>query len=174
MPISAELAAVYASAPYDSYYVETLQLEHPIFAIEPTPGSIFITNQKDGFDNTLPDGRTVTYIPTPFVAIPPNSDENSALQLQVAIDNASRGIMDNLERLGSYPTDPITVTYRVYLSYDLGPAGVIQNDPPLVLQVTNVTATDLSVTFTASLTNLRQRAFPSKLYTTKTYPGLAR
>ena len=171
MPISQELAEVYASAPYDLYYIETLQLSHPIFAAEPVPGSVFLTNQREPLIGKLEDGSDVEYEPAPFVTIPPNDEENSALQLQVAIDNSSRRLMDNLERLSEYPQEPVRVIYRVYLSNDIN---TVQNDPPLSLEITSVTASQTAVTFNAGQTNLRRQPFPFQLYTTELYPGLAR
>ena len=54
MTISAALAEVYATAPIDRHYIETLTLTHPIF-IEGMNrrGDFFMTNQRDGFTGTL-------------------------------------------------------------------------------------------------------------------------
>lgn len=172
MAISAELAAVYATAPVNRYYIETMTLTHPIF-IEGgnTTGEFFMTNQRDGFSGTLEDGRVVQFEPVPFTAIPPKSEEQSDIQLQVGVDNASRELMDNVERLGETPNVPIIVTYRVYLSDDLT---TVQNDPPLILDVISLTATQQLVSFTAGNSNMRDKPFPYQLYTTELYPGLAR
>jgi hypothetical protein len=168
MPISDELKAVYATAPVDRYYVETLELRHPGL---PT-GARFITNQKDGWTGTLEDTITIeTFEYVPFAVIPPKSAEDSALSLQVAIDNASRSLMENLELLAKTPTEPIVIFYRVYLSDD---STVVQNDPPLQLDIMTVTATNHLISFNAGMTNLRTRPFPATLYTTVMYPGLAR
>lgn len=171
MPVSPELAMIYASAPYDVHYIETLELQHPIFNQEVIAGSRFITNQRDELTAKLEDDSTVTYEPAPFVAVPPNYEETSSLQLQVAIDNASRNLMEDMERLGSHPSIPIVVIYRVYLSDD---HDTVQNNPPLKLDVTSVTAGEFAVTFNAGLTNLRKKPFPAIIYTVDQYPGLAR
>ena len=167
MPISPELAAVYATAPVDRYYVETLSLEHPAFE----NGIRFLTNHNGGWIGDMGDGVIATYQYAPFVAVPPSDADQAAISLQVAIDNAGRELMEELENLSQTPSQPITVTYRVYLSSD---PQVLQNDPPLVLSVASVTATQDAVTFAATLTNLRNRPFPSMLYTTQLYPGLER
>jgi hypothetical protein len=171
MAISAELAAVYATAPVARYYIETLTLVHPIF-IEGTnrTGEFYMTNQRDGFTGTLETGKVVDFLPVPFTAIPPNAEEESDLQLQVGIDNVSRELMDDLEKLGRTPNVAIEVYYRVFLSDDL----TVQNDPPLKLDILAVKATQQMVSFSAGLTNLRSKPFPAQLYTVDLYPGLAR
>jgi hypothetical protein len=168
--ISAELAAVYATAPVARYFIETLTLVHPIFAEGSNPGNFYMTNQRDGFTGTLENGNTAFFEPVPFTAIPPNSEETSDLQLQVGIDNVSRQLMSRLEQLGNTPNVPIEIYYRVFLSDDL----TVQNDPPLKLDIVAVKATQKMVSFAAGLTNLRNKPFPAQLYTTELYPGLAR
>ena len=171
MAISEELKAIYATAPIDRYYVETMTLKHPIFIDgDNHRGEFFMTNQRDGFTGTLEDGRQVAFEPVPFTAIPPNAEEQSDVQLQVGIDNASRQLMEYVEKLGSTPNVPILVVYRVFLSDDL----TVQNDPPLKLDIISVRATQQLISFTAGNSNQRDKPFPSQLYTTELYPGLAR
>jgi hypothetical protein len=168
MPITPELAAVYGSAPTYKHYVETMSLHHNGF----DGGVRYITNQVGGWVGLLEDGTTqVTYQYVPFAAVPPKEEEQSALSLQVAIDNSSRELVDELERAAGRPELPIIVYYRVYLSDD---ANTVQNDPPLRLDVAAVRVTQDAVAFTASLANLRRKPFPKMLYTTDLYPGLAR
>lgn len=171
MAISEELKAVYATAPIARYYIETLTLKHPIFIDGGNrSGEFFMTNQRDGFSGTLEDGRVVEFEPVPFTAIPPNAEEQSDVQLQVGIDNASRTLMEYVEKLGKTPNVPIVVTYRVFLNDDL----TVQNDPPLVLDIITVKATQQLISFTAGNSNQRNKPFPAQLYTTNLYPGLAR
>jgi len=171
MAISDELKAIYATAPVDRYYIETLTLKHPIFRVGSNiRGEFFMTNQRDGFTGELEDGRFVEFQPVPFTAIPPNAEEQSDVQLQVGIDNASRELMEYVERLGSTPNVPIVVTYRVFLNDDL----TVQNDPPLVLDIITVKATQQLISFTAGNSNQRDKPFPAQLYTTNLYQGLAR
>lgn len=167
MTISAELKRIYATAPTDDYYVETLELRHPNFP----GGSVFITSQLNGFAGLLEDDTPVVYSYLPFVAIPPNSEEEGNLTLQVAIDNADRRLMEQLENLAEAPTDPVSIIYRVYLVSD---PDTVQNDPPLKLDILSITATQNTLAFNAGLSNLRKRPFPAQLYTTELYPGLER
>lgn len=167
MPISDELKAVYCTAPYDEYYIETLALEHPLF-----PGGVrYITSRLGGWEADLEDESTVYFEYAPFTSVPPERAEQAAVELKVGIDNTNFVLMDELERLAEQPTDPIRLTYRVYLESD---NETVQNDPPLVLEVLSVTATEQAITFTAGLTNLRSKPFPSVLYSTERFPGLVR
>jgi hypothetical protein len=165
--ISDALKAVYTTAPVARTYVETLSLEHVSL-----PATRYITNQRDGWTGTLEDGTTIQVFEyVPFAVVPPQAAGEGQISLQVAIDNADRALMENLETLSLVPTTPIILTYRVYLSDD---STIVQNDPPMVLNVTNVTASQFLITFEAGLTNLRNRPFPSKLYTVDKFPGLSR
>jgi hypothetical protein len=171
MSISPELAAVYATAPTARYYIECLSLIHPVFVEGGNnEGSFHMTNQRDSFVGELETGEFVTFNPVPFTAIPPNNEDQSDLQLQVGIDNVSRELMDNLEKIAQTPNVPIEIYYRVFLSDDL----TVQNDPPLRLDILAVKATQKMISFSAGLTNLRNKPFPALLYTTELYPGLAR
>lgn len=167
MPISDELRKVYASAPVDNYYIETLSLTHPAF----TGGVKYITNNKDGWSGKLEDDTLIAFEYAPFVAVPPNGADQAALTLQVGIDNSSRELMEELENISDTPSEPVIVVYRVYLASD---PETLQNDPPLRLDVSSVLATQDVVSFAASMTNIRNMPFPSQLYTTDLYPGLSR
>jgi hypothetical protein len=167
MPISDALKAVYTTAPVARHYVETLSLAHPNLA-----QTQFITNQAGGWTGTLEDNVTVqVFAYVPFYVVPPQAAGEGQVSLQVAIDNADKVLMSELEELSTTPTTPIILTYRVYLSDD---TTIVQNDPPMVLDIMSVTATQYIITFEAGLTNLRNRPFPSKLYTVDKFPGLAR
>ncbi len=168
MPISEKLRAIYATAPRDDYYIETLELSHSGFP----DGAIFITNQVGGWEGLLEDGTTTQVFDwLPFGVVPPNNSEESNLNLQVAIDNASVTLMEQLEALAQVPTEAIIVRYRIYLATDFN---TVQNDPPLKLDILQVTATSQLLTFTAGLANLRKIQFPSLIYSTELYPGLIR
>lgn len=167
MAISDQLKRVYASAPTDDFYVETLSLAHPAFE----DGIRYLTNHNGGWVGNLETGGAVAYQYLPFIAAPPASADQAAINLQVAIDNADRNLMSELENLSLFPSEPIQVVYRVYLSSD---STTLQNNPPLKLDVSSVRATKDVISFSATMTNLRNRPFPSKLYTTETFPGLER
>jgi len=169
MPISEELKKVYASAPVNNFYVEALSLEHPSF----DNGVAHITNQNGGWVGALGDGLVglAAFNYMPFTIIPPSSGDEGIITLKVVLDNSSRTLMDSLELMAKTPSQSIKVLYRVYLNSD---PYVLQNDPPLKLYVSSVLATQDSLSFAATTTNLRDLPFPRMLYTTDLYPGLER
>lgn len=168
MAISPELARVYASAPDDDYYIETMQLTHPGFVNEVR----YLTNESGGFDGTLEDGETVVYYePIPFAVIPPKSGDEGAIHMQVVIDNVGKALVDELEELSKQPTTEIEMIFRIYLKSDLT---VVQNDPPLKMSVLGVVMNNAAVTFEAGLMNIRTLPFPSRVYDIDMFPGLYR
>ncbi len=166
MPISEELKRIYASAPTDDYYVETMELKHPGFST----GSRFITNLREGFTGKLEDDTVVFFQSAPFTVIQPKSGDQVAVSLNVVIDNADPILMQDLEALSRQPTVPVEIWYRVYLFSD---PDTVQNTP-LKLDILGVSATNGYVSFTAGLTNLRKMPFPPKLYNLDGFPGLKR
>jgi len=167
MPISEELKALYCTAPYDDFYVETLALEHPLF-----PGGVrYLSNVLGGWSAKLETGENVFFEYVPFAVVPPDKADQAAIELKVGIDNTSRALMDELELLATQPTDPIGLTYRLYLDSD---PNTVQNDPPLQMDILGVTATEDTISFTAGLINLRGQPFPAVLYSTENFPGLIR
>ena len=167
MAISPKLAYVYSHAPVGDTHVETLELRHSQF----DNGSVFITNQLAGWQAKLENGSDIFYEFLPFAVIQPQSAHEGNFTLQVAIDNASKTLMDQLERLAERPTESIILYYRVYLASD---PDTVQNDPPLKLSIESVSATQSVLAFNAGLANLRKQPFPALVYDTARYPGLAR
>lgn len=167
MAISDELKRIYATAPIDDFYVETLSLEHPAFE----NGVRYLTNQNGGWIGNLEGGGRAAYQYVPFITLPPASQDQAAISLNIVIDNVSRELMFELERMAQTPSQPITVVYRVYLNSG---QATLQNNPPIKLWVSNVVADQNSVSFAATTTNLRNTPFPSKLYTTVLFTGLKR
>ena len=174
MAISDELRRIYASNPTDKFYVETISLAHPVFE----NGISYFTNQNGGWVGNLEAGGQAAYQYLPFVTLPPASEDEAALTLQVTMDNSSRTLMETLEFMGTTPQQPIEVVYRIYIGTVTGgtvqQSPILQNDPPLRLWVSSVLATQDAVSFSATTSNLRDLPFPRQLYTTGLYPGLER
>jgi len=170
MPITDALKRVYASAPTDTQYVETLQLYHSLF---PTAGSggYFLNNDFQEWLFRLEDGSPVTFGPIPFAVVLPQQDARGQQDLQITIDNIGREIMAPIEAAATMPSEPITVIYRVYLNQ---PTTYPQNDPPLELRLSNIAIGLQAVTGTATRADTLNRSFPSVLYRADTYPGLDR
>lgn len=164
--ISAELRRVYASAPSDRRYVETLELWHPLF-----PRRFFIVNDVGGWQFQIEGGAVVPFLPVPFYVVLPTSDGKGQQDLQVQIDNVGREAMDAIEAASANPTINISVTLRVYL--DIA-GSAPQNTPPLVLAMQSVTIDAGAIVGTATRADTLNRPFPSELYRVDLFPGLNR
>lgn len=167
MTISSNLKYIYASAPTNDTYIETLELRHS----QLSNGSVYITNQLAGWTGVLESGAVMFFQFLPFGVVPPKSAHEGNFTLQVAIDNASKALMDQIELLAEKPTEPIQLIYRIYLGSD---ANTVQNNPPLKLSIDSISANQSILAFHAGLANLRKLPFPSMLYDTDLYPGLSR
>jgi len=166
--ISAELKRVYASAPFDRRYVETLELSHPYF-----PTVFRLTNDPAPWLFLLSSSATspVQFVPVPFRVQLPTVDAKGQQDLQIMLDNVGREAMDAIEAASYLPTVNIAVVYRVYIDIE-GTAP--QLDPPLVLALQSVVIDAQAITGTATRTDVLNRPFPSELYRVDTFPGLNR
>lgn len=167
MPISAELKRVYASAPTRQRYVDTLSLNHPLF----DPRTFYLVNAREPWRFDRGDGTLVTFSPVAFELIFPTADGRGQQDLRIALDNVGREAMNSLEAAATQPKDPITVTVRTYLNV---PDSLPQNNPPLVLTMTEVQVTTTAIVGTATRADTLNRPFPSLLYRIDTFPGLDR
>jgi hypothetical protein len=165
MPISAELKRVYASAPQDTRYIETLQLSHSLF-----PRSYWLTNDLQEWDFALETGALQRFQIVPFAAVPPTNDGKGQQDLQIVIDNVGREAMAAIEAAAMRPDENIVVVYRVYVDRTASPP---QNDP-LVLSLQNIQIKLESITAAATRADVLNRPFPSVVYRTELYPGLDR
>jgi uncharacterized protein DUF1833 len=165
MTVSPEIARIYASAPVDDDYYETLELSHPSFTTD-----WFLTTQVAGFTATLETGRQVDFLPAPFAVKLPGSNGDGNQQLTISLSNVDRLIVDELERAGDAPQDPINANYRVYAASDLSAPGAVV----LNLGISEVSATDTDIAATAARSEVLNRPFPRELYTVAAFPGLDR
>ena len=167
MTISPALQRVYASAPQDDKYIETLELAHPLFS-----RSYFFTNDLSTWRFTLEDGTTEQdFEVVPFQIILPTQDAGGQQDLRIGIDNVGREAVEEIEAAQEDPTQPISVTYRVYIDQ---PLSVPQMDPPLKLTLTDVQVSLSSITGVATRADTLNRLFPNIVYRSETFPGLDR
>lgn len=156
--LSVAIKEAYATAPTSAIIYHSLEFYHPSFneTIRVVRGEESITAggqfyQAFAFDFSLPSA-------TP----------NGPMGLSIAIDNADRMIVTQLE-LASQSTGGISVTYKAWLSTDLSTP---QNNPPLILEVETVSASASKVTAFAVLGNFKNRKFPTRVYNSDDFPGL--
>lgn len=167
--LSEAIKEAYASAPVDTIIYHTLEIIHSDFT-EP----IRIVRDFNELTATLEDtapynpGEEVTFIPYAFEFQPPEINTQGVVQCQIEIDNVDRVIFSALDTaITSYSI--LELIYRGYLSDDLtGP----QNDPPLRMTITSVSAGVSKITATASFGNFANRKFPNYTYTTENFPYL--
>jgi hypothetical protein len=74
-----------------------------------------------------------------------------------------------LVQAASAATDPVTLTYREYLSTDLAAPA---NDPPMELTLSNVKANVFRVSATATFGDYVNKRFPTQTYDADRFPGL--
>lgn len=196
--LSEAIKEAYASAPADVVTLHTLEIRHPSFT-EPirvvrnyadtkTWLALDNVNVQAVLDTLTPDeqknvglvarledsapenpGEMVAFIALAFNLDLPPVDNIPVPEITVSIDNVGREISDALDE-AAISQDKIEVTYRPYISTDIeGP----QMDPPITLFLADASADPLQVTGRARLLDVGNRAFPSKSYTFKNFPGLA-
>jgi hypothetical protein len=173
--VSDALKEAYAIAPDTALIHDTLELRHPLFIDEEgNPDSIWITTNVEPVTATLEEaapvkgGQVVTFVSFPFqFALAPI--ENSAAQdLELAIDNVDRRIIENLD-LAMASATKIEICYRPYLESDLsGP----QMDPPPTFTLSQVKADALTVRGRARVSINLNVSFPRRLYTAVEFPAL--
>lgn len=167
--LSAALAEAYASAPSDEVIYHTLEFRHAAFS---TPIRVVRDNADltARLEATAPvdPAAMVTFVGFAFNLERPEVSSAGIPQCTIEIDNVSREILANIE-LAMTGIEPIVVTYREYLASDLeGP----QNDPPITLELTSISADVFRVKATASFSNIGNKRFPREEYTTERFPGL--
>lgn len=168
MTISPELRRIYASAPFDRRWIETLELSHPMF-----PQTFFITNDASSWIFLLSADAVggVLFQPVPFKVQPPTIDGKGQQDLQIVIDNVGRIAMDAIEAAASLPTVNIGVVYRVYIDVSGTPP---QIDPPITLALSSIVVDAHAISGTATRADTLNKPFPSELYRVDLFPGLNR
>lgn len=163
-----DLKRIYASAPSERRYVETLELWHPLF-----PQRYFITNDVQAWQFLLSSsaGSPTPFIPVPFFVRMPTADGKGQQDLQVQIDNIGREAMDAIEAASANPTINITTVLRIYL--DIANTAP-QIEPPLTLALQSVTIDAGAIVGTATRADVLNRPFPTELYRVDLFPGLNR
>ena len=167
--LSEAIKEAYASAPSADVIYHTLEIRHVSFA---TP--IRVVRDKVNLSATLEStapadpSTEVTFIGYSFDFIPPEVATSGTPQLVIEIDNVSREILANIE-LAMSTSDLLEVTYRAFLSSDLGGP---QNDPPLSLTIFSIHATPMLIRAVAGFSDINNKKFPSEEYTAEEFPGL--
>jgi hypothetical protein len=175
--LSEAIQEAYAHAPTDAIILHTLEIRHPDFRDEngnPTAIRV-VRDQLDlqarlEVDAPMDAGAIVNFVAMGFDLDLPAVDTTPVPEIVVTLDNVSREIVRYLD-VAAESQSVIEITYRPYLSNDLeGP----QMDPPITLILSEVDADVQRVTARARMMDIGNKAFPSRTYTAKEFPGLTR
>lgn len=168
--ISAALAEAYASAPVDAVILHTIELHHPVFTVP-----VRVVRDRVALDARLEasapadPGAVVTFVPYAFDLTPPDQTTTGSPQCVLEIDNVSRDILVQV-RAAIREAAPVQVIYRAYLA-DAALDGP-ENDPPLRMELQQVSATPLRIRAVAGFPDLLGKAFPRLVYDVARFPGL--
>lgn len=155
----------YASCPLQRVVLETLEIRQ--LTVQP---SIFLVRSRKPFQASDEDGFPRNFLPSGFSITLPSEDDQGFRSLNVTIDNVGREVSDFITLAKGSPNVPVAVVYRPYLSDDTsGP----QMNPPLILYLTQVAITATSVQGTATFMDVVNKKWPTELYVTTRFPGLA-
>lgn len=170
--LSQAIKEAYASAPVSSIIYHTLEIFHPSFTI---PIRVVRDNATltARLEASAPRNaeELVDFTGYQFDLQPPEISTTGVPQCTVEIDNVSREILAQIElAVAGGSLELINLIYRAYLSDDLdsGP----ENDPPLTLTISDITADIFRIKATAGFSNLANKRFPSRDYTSEVFPGL--
>ena len=167
--LSQAIKEAYAAAPSSEVLYHTLEIWHPNFT-QPIRVVRDYADLTATLESSAPrnPSASVLFVGFAFDLVPPEVNHTGVPQCVIEIDNVSREIVANIE-LAMTSVEPITVIYRAFLSSDLtGP----QNDPPMSLTISEITADVFKVRATATFGDLVNKRFPSQEYTVERFPGL--
>lgn len=167
MPNAALTSAIkeaYASAPSNVVVLDTIQVSHPSLG-----SSLWLVRNLANITATLETAAEQEFTACGFRMALPSTGDRGLQELTIEIDNVNRVASDFIASVKN-STDPVTITYRPYLSTDLSTP---QMDPPLVLYLSDVVITAYSVQGRASFANLLNRQFPNERYLKRRFPSLA-
>jgi hypothetical protein len=158
----------YASSNVVIYH--TLELMHPTFT-EP----IRVVRDRRlivaRLENSAPynAGQMVAFQAFAFDFSKPEVTPSGIPQMTITMDNVGRELTANIE-LSLESGQPIKAIYREYILSDL--IGGPQNDPPITLDILNISCTPFTVTATAGFPQMVNKRFPTLAFSAEDYPGL--
>lgn len=170
------MAEAVASVSGDGIILHTLEFRHSAFRDE--SGNLTAARiVRDTMDCTAPleddaplqAGVWVTFRGVPFRFKPPPEEPAANPEVTIEVDNIARYIEPYLE-LGANSEEAVLVTYRPYLSDAL--ADGCQIAEPYTLVVTNVVSNMTTVTITAKMEDVTNKAFLWENITSQMAPTL--
>lgn len=174
--LSEALKEAYATAPADEVVLHTLEFRHADFVgLDGLPDSIWVVLNTENIDAPVEadapvrPGETVTFVGIQFDMTRPPIESGATPEIEIAVDNVDRRIVDNLDRANESPSKIVAV-YRCFLASDLAAGSQILPPPDFELSDVKV---DLLKCRARARTSIDLRvAFPRMTYTARTHPGL--
>ena len=176
-PHSDDLREYYFSAPTAVVAIDALEFRHPAFVDDDGhPAAARFANDpqlelvailEDGAPMNA--GETVTFSRGQFDLSLPESSSPGLPTCQISVANIGRDLMEPIEQAVSVP-QPISVTYRQFLSDDLTQPGVVIDG----MTIRDINASGLRITATAGFEDDLNTPYPRAKYTPQEYPNLVR
>jgi hypothetical protein len=151
----------YASAPANQALIRTLEIKPE--GAEP----IRVCAAFEDLDLALETGETVTFRGTHMDLAEPSKNTSGQQSLKFAFANVTAEAQETVEE-ALESGQPVTVTYRVYLSSDTSAPA----NKPYIMTMTGGTFEGLMVQVEASYYDLLNTAWPRLRYTAEFAPGL--
>ena len=116
------------------------------------------------------DGALQTFKRVPFQFTWPDRSDTGRGDMQVVIGAIGTKIVAEIESALRDPTERIMARFTVFILGNTTP----QYEPPIELSLTNIVVTESTVSGVATNVDTLNAPFPSVIYRTDTFPGLAR
>lgn len=168
--LSTAIKEAYAAAPANLIIYHTLELWHSAFS-----SPIRVVRDYQDLTATLEasaprnPSSAVTFIAFAFDFTKPEVSSIGLPEVSITIDNVDRSIVANIEAALT-TAELIQVIYREFINTDLTAP---QNDPPLTLSISSISATLRTVTARAGFMNLSNKRFPTIEYNSELFVGLS-
>lgn len=172
--ISEALAEAIAIAPSDEVILNAIEIRHPLFVDEEgNPDSIWAVLNNENItalieaDAPIRGGEMVEHIGMQFSLSLARIQPGAVQEIQFAIDNVDRRIVENLD-IAITDGNRIVLVFRAFLSTDL------EDGPQLIrtYELSDVKVDAMRVTARARTSNDLRRAFPNRTYTATEFPAL--
>ena len=160
--LSTAIREAYANPPAGVVILDTIEVLHDDF------DPIRLVNNYADITATLESGDVVVFTSHSFTLGLPGDNETPSPRLTIKIENITRDLLLAIDGVVD-STTPIRLIYRPYLSTDLSTP---QYNPPLSMELSNISATVTTITAQARFGELANTKFPKETYTVEKFPQL--
>jgi len=159
----------YISISDESTFVsDTVEALQNVIVVDPDLEPIYMVDARVPYTVTLENDVEVEMEPVPIKMSFPGQSSQGAQELMFAIGNVDQRIGKWINAIKKYEA-PVIVRYRPYLENDLTAPAM---DPPMKLEVSDVTRNSLQVTARAGVADIINLVFLRELYSRRRFPSL--